>query len=72
MRREHLRQDLELKSSDREEKMQRAFATALEMQQRTQEEADALKAELKWTTRNNQHQIDALALQVGSLTTESY
>ena len=64
LRREHLQEKLELKSSDREEQVQRAFATALDMQQRTEAEATALKAELARTTRNNQEEMHALTEQV--------
>ena len=64
MRREQLRQKLELKSSGLEENVQRAFAAALEMQQKSEEEAAALKAELARTTRNNHNNTDALAEQV--------
>ena len=63
-KREQLRQELELKSSDRDDQVQRAFATALGMQQRAEEEAATLKAELEWTTRSNEEKIQALAEQV--------
>ena len=63
--RETLRQTLELKSSGRDEEVQRAFAKALEMQQNSAQEAAALKAELAQTTRKSQEDIEALAEQVG-------
>ena len=62
--RENLREELELQSSDRENTMSRAFSTALEMQQNTEEEANALKTELEWTTRNNQQEMNELVEQV--------
>ena len=71
-KRENLRQTLELKSTEREEKMQQAFATALEMQQQSADEAAALKDELARTKRKSQQAIDALAAQVGHLTTIVY
>ena len=64
LKREQLRKELEFRSSDNDDKVQRAFATALEMQQQSAEEAAALKAELERTTRNNQQEINALAEQV--------
>ena len=64
MKRETLRQTLELESSDRTEQMQRAFATALEMQQKSADEAAALKAKLALTERQRQEDINALTEQV--------
>ena len=64
LKREQLRQELEHKSSDRDEQVQRAFATALEMQRKSEEEAAALKAELERTKRSSQQEIDVLAEQV--------
>ena len=64
-KRENLRHTLELKSSDHDEQVQRAFATALDMQQKSEEEAAALKAELGRTERKRQKDIDTLAQQVG-------
>ena len=65
MKREDLRQTLELESSEREEKVQRAFATALELQQQSVEEVAALKTELARTEHERQQDIDALVNQVG-------
>ena len=65
LKREKLRKELESESADREEKMQVAFATAVELQQKAQEEASALKAELARATLDGQQAIDALAVQVG-------
>ena len=65
LKREDLRQTLELESSKREEKVQKAFATALEMQQQAAEEVTALKSQLKWTERERQQDIDAVVNQVG-------
>ena len=67
MKREQLQQELELKSTEREQKMQRAFAAALEIQQKAEDEVAALKTKLEQTTRNGQRAIDALAAQVGSV-----
>ena len=64
LKREQLRKELEFKSSDNDDKVQRAFATALEMQQQSAEEAAALKAELEQTTRSNEEKIHALTEQV--------
>lgn len=64
MKREELRQELELKSSEHDEQVQRAFVTALEMQQKSEEEASALKAELARTARINQQKMNALTEQV--------
>ena len=64
LRRENLRKELKLKSTDREKKMQRAFATALELQQHTEEKATALKAELAKIKHSTQQEIDALKEQV--------
>ena len=66
MKRELLQQELEQKSSDRENNALKAFATALDMQQTTEEKANALKRELEWTTRTNQQEMDALVEQVES------
>ena len=49
--------------------MQRAFATALEMQQKSAEEAAALKADLARIERKRQEDINMLAEQVGTRTT---
>lgn len=65
--RETLQHTLELKSSGDNAEVQRAFATALEMQHKSAEEAAALKAELAQTTRKSQEDINALAEQVGPL-----
>lgn len=65
MKREDLRQTLELESSEREENVQRAFATALELQQESAEEVAALKTELARTQRERQEDVDALVDQVG-------
>ena len=45
--------------------MQKAFATALEMQQQAAEEVTALKSQLKRTERERQQDIDAVVNQVG-------
>ena len=63
-KRENLRTELEIKSSEHDEQVQRAFAQALEMQQKSEDEVTALKAELEWTTRISQQKILALAKQV--------
>ena len=55
---------LTLKNSGRDDEVQRTFAAALEMQQKSAEEAAALKAELSLTKRKRQEDIDALAEQV--------
>ena len=65
LKREKLEKDLERKSVEREEKMQQAFVRAVDMQQKAQEEAAALKTELAQTTRNGQREIDVLTVQVG-------
>ena len=65
MKRESLRKTLEFESSDRNEQVQRAFATALEMQQKSADEAAALKAKLALTERKRQEDIEALTEQVG-------
>lgn len=67
MKREELREELELKSSQHDEEVQRAFVKALEMQQKSEDEAEALKAELARKTRANQQKLDALTEQVGRL-----
>lgn len=64
MKREELRQELELKSSEHDKQVQRAFATALEMQQKSEEEAQALKAELARSQRTNQQEMIAFAEKV--------
>ena len=66
LRRQQLQQELELTHASRENKAQRAFATALGMQHSAAEEADALKAELDQTTLSTQSEIDALMHQVGN------
>ena len=65
LKREKLEKDLERKSAERKEKMQQAFVRAVDMQQKAQEEAAALKTELAQTTRNGQREIDVLTVQVG-------
>ena len=65
MKREQLRQELELQSTGRESKMKQAFSKALELQQNSEENATALRAELSNTTRRNQQEIDVLTEQVG-------
>ena len=64
LKRENLMQTLKLKSSGREEKVQRAFAKALEMQEQSAAEAAALKSELARTERKRKEDIDALTEQV--------
>ena len=64
MKRENLQKELERKSSEHDEQVQRAFAKALEMQQKSEDEAAALKAELDRTTRSNDDKILALTEQV--------
>ena len=61
---ERLREELELKSTERESKMHEAFVKALETQQTTEEKASALKDELAKIARNSQLEIDALTEQV--------
>ena len=65
MKREKLRQALEVESSNHDEQVQQAFAKALEMQQKSEEEAAALKAELALAKRKQQEDIDAVTEQVG-------
>ena len=64
LKREDLRQTLETQSSDLEIKMQQEFAAALEMQQKSAEEATALKAELARTARDNESEMNELAEKV--------
>ena len=64
MKHERLREELELKSTDRESKMHEAFVKALEIQQTTEAKANTLKDELAKVTRNNLEEIDALTEQV--------
>ena len=59
-----LQQQLEVKSAGNEEKVQRAFAAALEMQQKSVEEAFTFKAELERTIRQNQEEMNVLTKQV--------
>ena len=65
MKQENLRKELDLRSSDREKEMQRAFATALEMQKKSAEEASALKNELARTKQTNEQEMHVLKKQVG-------
>ena len=71
-KRDSLRQELELKSSDQNEKVQREFAAALEVQRKAEEEATALKTELEWATSNNEHRMHALTQTVRSHITKWY
>ena len=64
LKREKLQKELEIQSSEHDEKMQRTFATTLEIHQKSAEEAAALKAELTRTTHNNQQEIIALTEKV--------
>lgn len=64
LKREDLRQTLETQSSDLEIKMQQEFAAALEMQQKSAEEATALKAELVRTAHDNESKMKELAEKV--------
>ena len=64
LKRKNLRQELELNSSDRDKQVQRAFATALQMQQKSEEEAATLKAELGRAERKRLEDINALMEQV--------
>ena len=64
MRRDQLRQELELQSSSRENKVLRAFATALEMQHETEEKAVALKTELEWAMNNSKQEMNMLVKEV--------
>ena len=66
MKRNNLRKELELKSFEREEQVQRTFAKALEMQEKSSEEATALKTELARTKDINEKKLQSLAEQVGS------
>ena len=72
MRRDQLRQELELQSSGRENKVLRAFATALEMQHNTEEEAVALKSELEWAMHNSKQQMNTLVEEVLCLLTAHF
>ena len=65
MKREQLRQELELQATGRESKMQQAFSKALELQTNSEQNATALRAELSNITHRNQQEIDALTEQVG-------
>ena len=64
LKREQLRKELEIKSSDNDEQVQRAFAKALEMQQQSAEEVATLKAELELTKRSNEENLHAITQQV--------
>ena len=66
MKRDNLRKQLELKSSEREDQVQRTFAKALQMQEKSAEEAAALKIELARTIENNEKKLQSLAEQVKS------
>ena len=66
MKRDNLRKQLELKSSEREDQVQRTFAKALQMQEKSAEEAAALKIELARTIENNEKELQSLAEQVKS------
>ena len=71
LKREDLRHELELKSSDRDAQMQRAFAKVLEMQQKAEDEVTALKTELEWTTRSNGDKMHVLTEQVRMCASEN-
>ena len=64
IKRENLRKELEFEFLDRDERVQRAFATSLEMQRNAEKEASALKAELTMTQLKSQQDIATLAEQV--------
>ena len=64
MKREKLRQEMQVQSFDHDDQVQRAFATALEMQQKSAEEAADLKAQLAWTERQKHEDMDILTEQV--------
>ena len=66
MKRAKLIQALESKSSDHQQELERAFAKAVEMQQKAEEKALALTTELTQTERKNQDEIKALTEQVFS------
>ena len=66
MKRDDLRKQLEFKSSEREEQVQRTFAKALQMQEKSAEEAAALKIELARTKENNKKELQSLVEQVKS------
>lgn len=66
MKRDNLRKQLELKSSEREDQVQRTFAKALQMQEKSAEEAAALKIELALTKENNKKELQSLVEQVKS------
>lgn len=55
---------MEIKSSNRDDRVQRAFAAALEMQRKSEEEALALKSELGRTAQSNEEEIKKLLEQV--------
>ena len=61
-----LRTQLELESSERQEQIQRTFAKALQMQEKSVEEAAALKTELARTKENNEEKLQSLVEQVKS------
>ena len=58
-----LRTQLELESSERQEQIQRTFAKALQMQEKSVEEAAALKTELARTKENNEEKLQSLVEQ---------
>lgn len=64
LKRTTLLQTLESKSSDHNQELERAFAKALEMQQKAEEKVVVLSAELTQTERKHQDEIEALAEQV--------
>ena len=64
LRRENLRQQLELKSSERNEQLQQAFAKALDMQHEAEKKVAALTAELTQTKRENQDEIISVTEKV--------
>ena len=61
------RRSLEVADEALEKRDYQAFVKALEMQQKSEDEAEALKAELARKTRANQQKLDALTEQVGRL-----
>lgn len=63
VKRDKLRTQLELESSERQEQIQRTFAKALQMQEKSVEEAAALKTELARKKENNEEKLQSLVEQ---------
>lgn len=59
-----MREDLESKSAQHEENVKQAFNTALAMQQKAEEEANALKKKLEQNATSSREEIAQLTNQV--------